>query len=293
VLQSLFSILGSFSSFFAHLLYASSPLSGPSISFRLFCAAMVALAIPAVEVSVRVVGDWARSHGPSDPSEKQEMIGLQHTTRLEDVSSVAALDVPAASAAARVNERTVNVRVAPIASGDTDPLLISHTPQPVASAPSPALTFHLFLRQLLSHRNFSLFCLIRLLQVFLCTFEKNHLSSFLDILLAEFLSTSTRGLLISMSFILPHLLLLVTSMYQTELGGVYAIIRKLFTAKILAAVAMLTALVWGTSGGMTGLSSSTILPYVLMVYLCGSRVFTECVCRLFPLVVSNLVDEDR
>ncbi len=29
------------------------------------------------------------------------------------------------------------------------------------------------------------------------------------------------------------------------------------------------------------------------VYLIGARVLTECVCRLFPLVASDLIDEDR
>jgi Na+/melibiose symporter-like transporter len=312
--SSLFSILGSFSSFFAHVLYAEksngrpdstssateATVDGPSFAFRIFCLATVALALPAVELSVRVIGDWARTHVaiPSTNVEIRNLAGASQQSS-PDASPIAVSDSPTV--------RSPSVRIASVQVGAADSLLEhpngAHPPtashddfhaKPAGDAHSPHLTFQLFVRQLLSHRNFSLFCGLRLLQVFLCTFEKNHLSSFLDILLSDYLSTSTRGMLISMSFILPHLLLLVTSAYQQELGGVYAIIRQLFTSKIVCALGMLAALLLGTSGGLSSFSSSTsMLPFLLTVYLCGSRVFTECVCRLFPLVVSNLVDEDR
>ena len=31
---------------------------------------------------------------------------------------------------------------------------------------------------------------------------------------------------------------------------------------------------------------------VTAAYLCSARVLTECVCRLMPLIVSQLIDED-
>ena len=48
--QSLFSIFGSASSFFAHLLYSSAGGS-PTGQFRLLCLGLVLLCVPAIEVS--------------------------------------------------------------------------------------------------------------------------------------------------------------------------------------------------------------------------------------------------
>ena len=61
------------------------------------------------------------------------------------------------------------------------------------------------LLQLLCQRNFLSAVTLSTLQVFDCTFEKNFFSLSLDYLVGAHVSPSTRGLVISCSFILPHL----------------------------------------------------------------------------------------
>lgn len=360
--SSLFSILGSLSSFAGHMLYTSSVSYSDSSSdsgsgggmhhegqapwpFKLFCMALVGLCVPALEISCRYIDGWARNQphhasagGVGDGTHSSPpVVAMQERSSTSDrkghrqhsggesgsAAERGTLLGDSSDANSIVTENIVQVRVAPASpslksAGAPSSVSSASASQPsspaasssAASATAP-LTFLLFLRQIASHRNFALFCGIRLLQVFLCTFEKNHLSSFLAVLLGAHLSQASQAALISLSFIMPHLLLLLTSVWQSQLGGVYSIIRGLFLTKVCAALITLATLVFVTSGTQGGIGSFasasasseasssasslswSFLPYLLVLYLCGSRVVTECVCRLIPLVTSGLVDEDR
>ena len=275
-LQSLFSILGSISSFFAHLLYASSSSSstssssrdgGPSGSFRLFCVGLVALSVPALEASCTYIESWAtrtkqtRTPAADDdadadadddvhasPREHDHECQNEHDERrrlLADGSASTSSSRITHTAANKVAaDHIMQVRVSPAAGAGAAATSFSADSAAIpatsfATAPAAALTFRTFVLQLLRHRNFSLFCGLRLCQVFLCTFEKNHLSSFLDLLLGEHLSAATRAGLISSSFVLPHVMLLGASVFHARLGGVYFTIRALFATKIAAAATMI------------------------------------------------------
>jgi Na+/melibiose symporter-like transporter len=61
-----------------------------------------------------------------------------------------------------------------------------------------------FFGQLAKQRNFVVCVLLSALQVFDCTFEKNFFALSLDFLTGNAISPSTRGLIVSTSFILPH-----------------------------------------------------------------------------------------
>ena len=66
-----------------------------------------------------------------------------------------------------------------------------------------SIGFQTFLRQLSTHQNFKLFCLLNLLQVFDCTFEKIFFGSFLRQFSGDDLSTESQSVVVSMSFVLP------------------------------------------------------------------------------------------
>ena len=70
-----------------------------------------------------------------------------------------------------------------------------------------------FISQLASHHNFAVFVAVRLLQVFACTFEKNHPALFLHYLVGDELGQAALGLLISASFVLPHVTVLVATTF--------------------------------------------------------------------------------
>jgi Na+/melibiose symporter-like transporter len=149
-------------------------------------------------------------------------------------------------------------------------------------AKSVHLSFKVFLKQLSLQSNFKWFSGIQLLQCTQCTFEKNHLALFLLYLIGNTLTPEVLGGLISLSFILPHVsILLITPLVSTF--GLYSIVRALLLLKWCASMAMLLLV----------LSSQQVLHWaVIVVFLCGLRIVTETICRLMPLVRSELVDED-
>jgi hypothetical protein len=332
---------------------AGAGFGAPTDQFRLFCLVLVLLCVPAIEVSCRTIDHWARNPNPSSregsnaDADEDEEESSRHSNyeyqlhasppprdELEQGATGGAFSIAASekqslltssssSASASASQipkvSVISVRMAPFdasaaAASSSSAEKNGLSPSPPAPAAPMTLTFRVFVLQLLSHHNFRHFALLRLLQVFLCTFEKNHLAPFLDLLLGEHLSRSTRGALIALSFVAPHALLLTTTGLQQRLGGVYTIVRALFGAKMLAAAAglALVTLLFGpkdfasssisdsssssSSSSSPGSSSSTpsmLLPILLVLYLCGSRILTECVCRLLPLLTSSLVDEDR
>lgn len=146
-----------------------------------------------------------------------------------------------------------------------------------------------FCRQLATQGNFARFSCIRLIQVFLCTFEKNHLCLFLHVLAGPHLSISMMGVLISACFVLPHLAIMALTPFVQK-QGVYAVFHGILSFKLLIPLAVLAAAWVNGSGGFTLGNPGWFL---IVVYICSARVVTESVCRLFPLVHSQLVDEDH
>ncbi|PAA71147.1 hypothetical protein BOX15_Mlig015408g1, partial [Macrostomum lignano] len=160
-------------------------------------------------------------------------------------------------------------------------------PSEAQEMPSKPLCSQLrsFSGQLLAHKNFVYFCCTQLLQVFHCHFNSNFFPLFLLLLSSEQSSTeysaSTVSLIgsavLAVSFVLPHLNN-VAFLRLCDSYGAYAVVRGLLLAKALSGLFVLTALPTGT------------LP--LACLLLSNRVFTEGVCKLLNLVVSDLVDED-
>jgi Na+/melibiose symporter-like transporter len=144
-----------------------------------------------------------------------------------------------------------------------------------------------FFKQLLLDANFARFSAVRLLQTFMCSFEKNHLCLFLHVMAGHELQPATLALLISLSFVLPHMGVICLSPALRHCG-LYRVIQGLMLTK-----AGLTLLVLGRCLAL-GAFERVAHPgsVAIVTYLCAARIFTECTCRLFPLLIAQLVDED-
>ncbi|CAK9108388.1 Transmembrane protein 180 (Major facilitator superfamily domain-containing 13A) [Durusdinium trenchii] len=137
-----------------------------------------------------------------------------------------------------------------------------------------------FLRQLLQQRNFWVFQALYFVQAFDCTFGKNHFSLFLDALAGRAFSAEVLGAIISASFILPWVgTLVVTPLIHRR--GLYAVVSGI----------LVTRLLWCAGGAALGPQLAT--PALAAAFVLSNRVLSEAVCRVCPLVISDLVDEDR
>eukprot|EP00282_Hemiselmis_andersenii_P028384 CAMPEP_0169468780 /NCGR_PEP_ID=MMETSP1042-20121227/23110_1 /TAXON_ID=464988 /ORGANISM="Hemiselmis andersenii, Strain CCMP1180" /LENGTH=476 /DNA_ID=CAMNT_0009582175 /DNA_START=465 /DNA_END=1895 /DNA_ORIENTATION=+ len=141
----------------------------------------------------------------------------------------------------------------------------------------PPLSMATVVRQMMKHKNFGLFTLVSALQVFECTFEKNFLSIFVDLLMQD-VSKHTRSLIISTSFVLPWIVTILLAPAVSRFG-VRSVIIASFCLKVLL--------------GVIALAVGLKRPLFIGAFAVMTRVFTECVCRLGPLVLSDLVDEDK
>lgn len=142
---------------------------------------------------------------------------------------------------------------------------------------SGRVSFSKFANQLLMNRNFKIFCLLNFLQIFDCTFEKNFLGTVLANYSGRDLSLHTQGLVVSMSFVLPWLCtIFLTPVVKKH--GVYNTLSRVLVLRL----------------GITiiGISYAAAFAHLSWLYLLTNRVVCECVCRLLPLVTSDLIDED-
>jgi Na+/melibiose symporter-like transporter len=97
-------------------------------------------------------------------------------------------------------------------------------------------------------------------------------------------SKHTRSIIISLSFLLPHILTLVWTPLVTGLGMHRTIITILVLRGLLLGGA---GFIHGLEPSQSAVSASTALGFMLM-----NRVLSESVCRLSPLILSDLIDED-
>jgi Na+/melibiose symporter-like transporter len=148
--------------------------------------------------------------------------------------------------------------------------------------------FVAIVKQVIRSKNFLCYVAFSALQVYECTFEKNFLNLFLDALLGPEHAVP-RGIFIVISFVLPHALVVVFTPLVQRLGC-YRVILWVVVLKLLThVIVVLASLVYSTGGS---LSTHTSLGFVASAFLVFARVLTEMTCRLSPLVMSNIVDED-
>ena len=235
--------IGSLSSFFAHMFWTPDDLT----SFRYFCMAIGLVAILAFSVTVANLssGVGADKHSYDDGN-----------------SSVAPLYALEEHKLEKKNNTNINEQVESNASSSSKPSLV--------------VGFKTFLTQLSAHQNFKLFCVINLLQVFDCTFEKNFFGSFLRHFAGNELSTHSQSVVVSMSFVLPWgCTVFITPIVQRL--GLHETLKNLMKFRI----------VFSILGVLYGLCGQTHYFFLLI-----NRISSECVCRLIPLVIAQLSDED-
>jgi Na+/melibiose symporter-like transporter len=134
-----------------------------------------------------------------------------------------------------------------------------------------------FIRELRHHTNFWVFVVISCIQSFDCAFEKSSFALMLERLSEDSLSKYQRGFVISASFFFPWLVTLGLTK-QIQQRGVYNVLRAIFASRFVICVLGYTS--------SSNLNSAA--PFLLI-----NRVSSELVCRISPLVLSDLVDEDR
>ena len=153
---------------------------------------------------------------------------------------------------------------------------------PDSSQHTPSVTQYLrdwftFLREVGTEPNFVYFFLMHLVQVFHCHFNSNFFPLFLDFLLGETYSRSTKSILLGVSFLLPHVNNIAFSSLAAKYG-LYSVITALFSCKLVLAL-----VIW-----LAGMGK---LP-LLVFFILSNRIFTEGTCKLIGLCVTDLVDED-
>lgn len=137
--------------------------------------------------------------------------------------------------------------------------------------------FLTYFKQVLRHKNFVRFTLMNLIQVFSCHFNSNFFPLFLKVLLSESLSPTLVSGLLGFSFLAPHL----NNLYFMQMChkfGTYRVVKALFAVKLCFCLSLLI------------LGPYSVIP--LCIFIASNRIFTEGICKLLCLVISDLVDED-
>ena len=134
------------------------------------------------------------------------------------------------------------------------------------------------------------------------TAHDNHAYNSADAAAAALPSSWVRGAVIALSFMLPNVCTLLWSPVIAS-RGIKASLGLLFWMRIAlvgaaAAGTLLTPMVMAgmSVGGAAATASlawaSSWSPFVVMSVMLGNRILSESACRLFPLVRSDVVDED-
>jgi Na+/melibiose symporter-like transporter len=141
--------------------------------------------------------------------------------------------------------------------------------------------FQTFAGQLAKHKNFVLVATVSIFQQFDCTFGKNFFTLFLSSIVGGQMSRSMHSMVVAASFILPW----VTTVWVTQfvqLFGLYECLSAIFRARLLLLSSALVPFLYFSEMPWWGCVGLLLL----------NRVASEAVCRLLPLVKSDLVDED-
>lgn len=300
--------IGALSSYLSQLAWASGSFG----NFQAVCMAVAVLAAAVIAWSVRnlqaflAATDEPHSAKPTAEEHKASTLEASPRTVGAEDGPMAAQKTPPAAALHR-SARFAGARGS-IEQDATKAKRTAVTPftalpsalQRVLAPLSPSFRKYVqFVRQLTRHRSFLVFVVVSTIQVFDCTFEKNFFGMFLEVLTAPVgtekgapveatpgfeglppgpaLEHNANAAILTLSFILPHVATVLLAPL-TQRIGVAAMLDRIFGARVIV---LCVAWVMGPSSAL--LSGSTVLL---------NRVMSECVCRAFPLVTADIVDED-
>ena len=175
--------------------------------------------------------------------------------------------------------------------------------EPGSSPPSeesvdepPQLALLPFLRQTIQRPSMKAVLVVWNLQEYSCTFATNFFGMFLATVAAHELSPPARSSLLFASFVVPHLVTISITPSIIPTYGKKTVIGTLFLLRSAVGVAVL-ALAWsGLTLPIAVNESASPVPrrtaWCFAGLLLLNRILTEAVCRLQPLVLSDVCDED-
>eukprot|EP00759_Apiculatamorpha_spiralis_P004815 PhF_6_TR12910/c0_g1_i1/m.20348 len=140
-----------------------------------------------------------------------------------------------------------------------------------------------FLNQVRHQETLYTYSMFSFVQQFTCSFNTNFFSIILAAGAGGAVSHDLQSITIGLAFVVPHVATLWITPKIPKYGK-KASIRTLLLLRLLT----------GTCGVLLGLSRKQggIVPYLFCGLFILCRVFSECICRLQPLVVTDVVDED-
>jgi len=153
-----------------------------------------------------------------------------------------------------------------------------------------------FIWALSQQTNFVIFAGVAAIQTFDCALGKNFFVLFLDCLVGNALSPQAHGVVLTASFLLPWLAAAALSRVLERTNVTLAgLLRSVWLARLtfLTFCIMLLAMASYNGGGSAILWRSDSARRVAAVVVLLNRVMSETVCRLVPLVESDLIDEHR
>ena len=244
--------LGSFTSFFGHMFWDKTDLA----SFRTFALVLAFVSWACFEFTAYYLADRTRgNYGKHTALREPDFVGGvgRGTGQGGDVGTN-----PGSSASGGGNRKN--------ASATEKGRAMSRPAE--------------FARQVGQHANLKVFLGMFALQQFDCAFGKNFFPIFLEKLVGDSLSPSVRSITLSASFILPW----VSTLWLTRFvrsRGLHAAVAAVLNTRVCLLIACVLALsVWHVTGWFGALA------------LLLNRVTSEAICRLLPLVQTDLVDED-
>ena len=110
----------------------------------------------------------------------------------------------------------------------------------------------------------------------------------MDALAGEQVTSAVRGSIISASFLLPHACTVIATPIIRS-WGLYDTVKYLFVLRLGFVVAAVLV-TFGLRFEAPALASTA---YGICGFMLVNRVASEATCRLFPLILSDLIDEDR
>ena len=317
------SVFASSSAFAAYLLW--QPKNGPDfVPFRLFANALAVLgglAISAGAMGMRVheqktVKDRLQLHHPRRQQQQQQQHLVHDETihqprsdaerrerrerrkggeRREGRRSInrnANADLPlplqvSATTTKSTATATTTTTATPTSSSKVPTTLSKPPPAHRAPSSQGVVAVWGIIKTLLVTPNFVWFTGVNFLQNTVCTFNNTFFRLFLDFYLASSLSPESRGLLLALSFVLPHLFTAINGVLLSRMGA-YRVIRALFSARVATGfVLWLFALGSRSSGIMSPWMAVCLGGFVVV-----NRLITEGTCRLMNVALADVVDED-
>ncbi|KNC51180.1 transmembrane protein 180 [Thecamonas trahens ATCC 50062] len=133
--------------------------------------------------------------------------------------------------------------------------------------------------------NFVWFTAVNFLQILVCSFNNTFFRLFLDFYLGSVVSASARAMLVTASYVLPHVFTIVSGALVAR-HGAYLVIRALFRARVGLGVAAWLAVALPALGG------TTTAAVCLGSFVVLNRLVTEGTCRLMNVALADVVDEE-